>query len=198
MVAHQGRGRGRLDRRSARAALPSLRGRDTHPSRCVTIVHDGGDRVDSVSLWLSTPRAVHLGDEVGWPRGGLAPSATYGVRLAGGGYLSVVAGTLVGWLDRPGPGPVLTPSGELDVEVSAAAATNVVPLRRAAAAPAPSGLSCPCRASVGLRVADEQDAQRERERARRERAATRAVAAAQAVLLSAVRDDAGVDVADLV
>ena len=203
MAAYQGRGRGRLDRRFARpTALPTQRGRDTHPSRCVTIVHDGGDRVDSVTLWLSTPRAVHLGDVVGWPRGGLAPSATYGVRLAGGGYLSVVAGTLVGWLDRPGPGPVLTPSGELDVEVAAALATNVVPLRRTPAptvtAPVPSALSCPCRATAGLRVADEQDAQRERERARRGRAATRAVAAAQAVLLSAVRDDGGVDVDDLV
>jgi hypothetical protein len=201
MAAHQGRRRGRLDRRAARSgALQPPRGRDTHPSRCGTIVHDGGDRVDAVSLWLSTPRAVHLGDQVGWPRGGLAPSATYGIRVAAGGYLSVVAGTLVGWLDRPGPGPLLTPSGELDDEVTAAAAANVVPFRRppATAAPAPGAVSCPCRASAGLRLADEQDAQRERDRARRERAATRAKAAGGAVLLAAVRDDTSVDVEDLI
>jgi hypothetical protein len=171
-------------------------GRTGHPSRCLTVVHDG-ERLGAVSLWLAGPRAVHLGDQVGWPRGGLAPSATYVVRLVGAGYLSVVGGTLLAWEDRPGAGPVLTPAGELDRPIEQVGA-KVVPLHRlppASAGPMPE--NCPYHHGA-LRVAGEQDSERERDRLRREQAAGEAVAAAQQLLAAAVRPDGSPDPESLV
>jgi hypothetical protein len=224
MGAHEGRGRRRLGRRpapSGRLVTPvgptgaartigmREQGREGHPSRCLTVVHDGGDRVDTVSLWLAAPRAAHPGDQVGRPRGGLAPSGTYSVRLGRGGFLVVVGGTFMSWQDVPGPGPLLTASGELDEQAVVANAPNVVPLRRSvppggasgfpgpgesgSGAPVP-GLTCPCRNPGGLRLADRQDEQRERDRSRREQATAQALAVAGQLLLAAVRDDGSPDV----
>lgn len=89
-----------------------------------TTVHDG-QRLVSVTAWLGAPSAVHLGDDVGSPRGGLAPDGTYHIRLPGTGHLIVVSGRLEAWPDqdwspeqwpggRAGFGPCLTPCGELD------------------------------------------------------------------------------------
>jgi hypothetical protein len=203
MGAHRGRAG------PASARTPPW-GRMGHPSRCLTIVHDGGDRVDTVTLWLSAPRMAHLGDEVGWPRGGLAPSATYSVRMAGGGFLGVVAGRLESWRPAPGPEPVLTPSGELHVPVRDET-HNVIPLRRAAPASAfasasasasgewpAAGLTCPCRTRGRPRLAGEEDERRERERARREGAIDFAHEMARTILELAARPDGSLDVAALV
>jgi hypothetical protein len=61
-----------------------------------------------VSLWWS-PRPLHPGDEVGPPRGGLAPGQrpTYSVALPCGGYLWVEDGVLAGWQARSMPGRLL-------------------------------------------------------------------------------------------
>lgn len=168
-----------------RQSGPTAWGRTGHPSRCPTVVHDG-DRLDAVTLWLAGPRAAHLGDQVGWPRGGLAPSGTYVIRLDGGGYLSVVGGTLAAWESRPGAGPVLTPSGELD-EQPAPLATNVVPLHRPApAVGGPLPANCPLHHLGSLRLAGDQDAERERERRRREQSDREAVDAARDLLAASL------------
>ena len=138
MTAHQDRGQGRSGPRSAGPAVPvpaAVRSGQAHPSWSLTVVHDGADRVDAVALWLGAPPTVHPGDQVGWPRGGLAPSGTYSVRLTQG-YLHVQDGTLTAWQDVPGPGPLLTLAGELHRALPPAA-PNVVPLRRPDAAPGP-------------------------------------------------------------
>lgn len=198
---------------ATRTSGAQAQGRQRHPSRCLTVVHDGDDRVDTVSLWLAAPRAAHPGDQVGWPRGGLAPSGTYSIRLGCGGYLSIVGGTFVSWQDVPGPGPLLTRSGELDDQVPLTGAPNVVPLRRSVV-PGPvndfpglggpgggatvPGLTCPCRNPGGLRLAGRQDEQRERDRTRREHATAQALAVAEGLLLAAVLDDGSPDVDALV
>lgn len=171
-----------------RQSGPTAWGRAGHPSRCLTVVHDG-DRLDAVTLWLAGPRAAHLGDQVGWPRGGLAPSGTYVIRLDGGGYLSVVGGTLVAWESRPGAGPVLTPFGELD-DLPAPLAPNVVPLHRPApAVGGPLPANCPFHHLGGLRLAGDQDAVRERERRRREQSEREAVDAARDLLATSLLPD---------
>jgi len=82
MAADRNRGRPRPGRRQAAVPPPPVaRGRDGHPSRSLTVVHDGADRVDTVGLWLSALRAAHQGDEVGCTRVGLATSGTYTVRM---------------------------------------------------------------------------------------------------------------------
>jgi hypothetical protein len=153
---------------------------------------------------------VHLGDQVGWPRGGLAPSATYSIAVNSGGFLSVVGGTFTAWLDEPGPGPLLTPTGELDQRVAAAEAPNVVPLRprsgpagtsalpRRVGPGGESGLTCPCHNPGGLRLADRHDEQRELDRSRRAQSAAHAITAAGALLVEAVRADGSPDVEALV
>lgn len=227
MGAHDERGRRRFGRRPAPAGAvvpagsagnprlpgPRPQGRDGHPSRCLTVVHDGADQVDTVSLWLAAPRTAHPGDQVGWPRGGLAPSATYTIALGRGGYLGVVGGTLAGWLDGPGEGPLLTPAGELDERVLVTEAPNVLPLRPrpvvaapgAGALPRQTGpgassveLTCPCRNPGGLRLADRLDEQRELDRVRREQATARALAVAEQLLVDAVLMDGSPDVDVLV
>ena len=175
--------------------------RCSHPGQGATLVHDGGDRLDTVALWLPAPRTAHPGDQVGWPRGGLAPSATYSVRMATGGYLVVVAGRFEAWLAEPGDGPALTTVGELVPPWQRGAGPNVIPLLRPRAVPPPrtSGEpNCPCRGhAAALHVADQQHEHREQNRLRRLQAQDDAVTAAQRLLAAAVRPDGGPDVGHL-
>lgn len=155
-----------------------------------TTVHDG-QRLASVTAWLGAPSAVHLGDDVGSPRGGLAPDGTYHIRLPGTGHLIVVSGRLEAWPDqdwspeqwpggRSGFGPCLTPHGELDPAealdhtpsplrlVGSGGPTRRDPTlsrKQTPAAPARSGRSwtdCPRCATARVHVAGPEDETRER------------------------------------
>ena len=70
-----------------------------------------GERHEQVKLWGKGLRHLHVGDRVGLPRGGLAPSGTYTVVMHVGGYAHVVDGVVTGWDDEPGEGPQLTTGG---------------------------------------------------------------------------------------
>jgi hypothetical protein len=100
-----------------------------------TTVYDAG-RTVRVGVWLGTPAAVHLGDEVGPPRGGLAPDGTYHVHLPGSGHLIVVSGVLRAW---PGPDwpPEQWPGGRDGLGPCLAADGERAPTRPVAASPAP-------------------------------------------------------------
>ncbi|MGY1601150.1 hypothetical protein [Geodermatophilus sp. SYSU D00815] len=70
-----------------------------------------GERYEQVKLWGKGLRYLHVGDRVGLPRGGLAPSGTYTVAMVTGGYVHVVDGVVAGWEDEPGEGPLLMTGG---------------------------------------------------------------------------------------
>jgi hypothetical protein len=74
-----------------------------------------GPRHGFVNLWWSD-HAVHAGEYVGPPRGGLVPhpAADYCVVMPSGGYLIVRAGVLMAWQDEPHPdAPLVRADGEV-------------------------------------------------------------------------------------
>lgn len=88
-----------------------------HPSGAFSGRHDRihvGNRHGLVNLW-GEPTAVHLGDYVGPPRGGLIPNqkASYSVAMPAGGYLHVEQGILASWSNNPGPEFLVRADGEL-------------------------------------------------------------------------------------
>jgi hypothetical protein len=68
-------------------------------------------RYEQVKLWGKGLRHLHVGDRVGLPRGGLAPTGTYTVVMRAGGFVHVVDGVIAAWDDEPGDGPQLMTGG---------------------------------------------------------------------------------------